>query len=78
MQFKQNSLFHYEELIEYWGSAIDIVSYNSHVGPLPRIKFFFLVINMYKSTHINSKNNDIFPTLQSGNENFECESNSIS
>ena len=44
---KQNFLFDFEKLIDYWVSAVKVVSFNSCVGPLLRIKvsgFFFHII----------------------------------
>ena len=38
---KQNFMSGFVKLIEYWGSAVN-VWFNPCVGPLPRIKIFFL------------------------------------
>ena len=43
---KQNFLFNFEKLVEYRGSAVNVVWSNPCVGTLPRIKisFFLLLI----------------------------------
>ena len=45
-KLKQNIIFGYGKLIEYWISADNVVSSNPCVGPFPRIKvsFFLLLI----------------------------------
>ena len=39
-KLKQSFLFNLEKLIEYWASAVSVVSSNSCVDSLPRIKIF--------------------------------------
>ena len=41
MKLKQNCLFDLANLIEYWTSALNLVSSNPWVGPLSRIKMSF-------------------------------------
>ena len=48
-----NFLFDLEKSVEYWTSAVNAVSSNPCVGPLPRIK-------IHRWAHINSKNNGVF------------------
>ena len=75
---KQNVLFDIEKLIEYWDSAVNVVSSNPCVGPIPRIKISFPLLSTctdeLKST---PKIMTFLPPLPSGNENPERESNPI-
>ena len=40
-RLKQNFLFDLEKLIDYWGSAVNVVRSNPCVGPIRRIKVLF-------------------------------------
>ena len=46
MQLKQNFLCDLEKLIEYFASAVNVVSSNLCVGPSSRIKMSFFVVNI--------------------------------
>ena len=48
---KHNFLFGLEKLCEYWASAVKVESFNSFVGPLPKIKIYF---PYYQCAHTNS------------------------
>ena len=72
MQFKQILLFDLEELIKYWASAINVVSPNQCVEPLPRIKISLFLISTSADELISiPKIIKFLPTLPSGNENYE-------
>ena len=76
MQTKQNFIFDLVKLIEYWVSAVNIVSFNHCVGHLPRIKISFPLLSV--CTELISTPKIIFlPTLLSGNENSIRVSNLI-
>ena len=71
-RFKQNFLFDFEKLIEYWASAVQLVLSNLWVGPKPRNKISFLLLQYtLMSSHQTKCQNHI----KSVNENPERESN---
>ena len=82
-KFKQKCLFDIEILIEYWASVVNAVSYNPSVGSIPRIKIFscnysfFLSLLCTDQLISTPKMMTFLPTLPSGNENSERESNPI-
>ena len=77
-RLKQNFLLYLEKLIEYWASAVSIVSSNACVGPLTRIKISFLLLLICIDELISTPKLMIFlPTLPSGDGNSERESNLI-
>ena len=45
---------------KYLASAVNIVSSSPCVGAIARIKICFLIINMHRLAHMNSKNYEIF------------------
>ena len=62
------------KLIEYIASAVNVVSSNPYVGPLPRIKKSLFLISICKDLLISaSKTMTFFPTLPSVNEHSERE-----
>ena len=71
-------MFDFEKLIEYWVSAVDIVSPNHCVGPKPKIKISFLLLSICTDEVIStSKIMTVLPMLPSGNECSDSESNPL-
>ena len=64
--------------IEYFVSAVNVVSSKTCIVPLPRIKIFYLLLSISTDELIlTSKIMTFLPTLKSANENSERESNPI-
>ena len=64
--------------IEYFVSAVNVVSSKPCIAPLPRIKIFYLLLSISTDELIlTSKIMTFLPMLKSGNENSERESNPI-
>ena len=62
--FKQNFLFDLEKLIEYWASAVNVVSTDPCVSPLPRIKISFHWLSTWRDELISTPKMMTFsPTL---------------
>ena len=69
-------LFDLEKLIEYWASAVNVVSSNSYVGPLPSSKISFFLLSICTDELMSiPKITSFLPMLLSGNETNERESN---
>ena len=62
------------KLIGYFASAVNVVSSNSCVGPLPRIKISFFLLSICTDELISApKIMKFFPMLPSVNEMLECQ-----
>ena len=73
---KQKILFDLEKLIEYWASADKVVSFN--LGSILRIRIYFFLFSICTDELISTpKITTVLPTLPSGNEKSERESNPI-
>ena len=58
--------------LEYWASAVDVVSSNPCVGTLPRIKILLILLSICTDELISTpKIMTFIPTLPSDNENSE-------
>ena len=72
-------MFGFVKLIEYWASGVNVVLFNPCVGPLPRIKIYFLLISICTDEIFSApKIITVLLTPPSGNENSERESNPMS
>ena len=77
-RFKQKLLFDLEKFIEYLASAVNVVSSNPYNGPMSRIKISLSLRLIFRDELISTlKMIEFLPTLTSGNENSEHESNPI-
>ena len=72
-RLKQNFIFDLEKLIEYWASAVNLVSSNPCVGPLLRIQktSSFLLSICTDELILTQKIMTFLPTLPSINKNSE-------
>ena len=79
-KLKQNFFLVAVKIIEYFFSAVSVVSSNPCVGPSPRVKYLFFVIKVYRLTHIYCKNYYIFTksTSRKLKRSFCIKSNTIS
>ena len=65
--------------IEYFVSAVNVVSSKPCIGPLPRITIFYPLLSISTDELIlTSKIMTFLPSLTSGKENSESQSNPIS
>ena len=75
---RQNFLFDHENFSEYWASAINAVLSYLCIGPKARITITFLLLSICTDEFISTpKIMTFLPTLPSGTENSQRESNPI-
>ena len=48
------------KLIGYLPSAVIMGSFNPCVGPSPRTKIHFFIINVHRKAHISTESNNVF------------------
>ena len=73
--FNTNHFYDSVKLIGYLASAVIVALSKSCFGPSTRIRIYHQYV---QKTIINSKNNNIFPSLPFVHENRECELNPMS
>ena len=75
-RLEQSFRFDLEKLIEYWTSAVNIVSSNPCVGPIPRNEKYFSLLSILTVEFISAAKIWTFlPMTLSGNEKSERNSN---
>ena len=76
-RLKQNFLCDLEKLIEYSALAVNVVPFNSRVGPLPKITISFLLLSICTNELISTKKKTFLPQSKFGIEKSEREWNPI-